>query len=62
MKNKCPFCGSEKLKIETPYIDVFGEKIYTPCCNSQKKNESYIKAHTSRFDGSKPEPEDVIKF
>jgi hypothetical protein len=59
---KCPFCGSEKLKIKTPYLDKFGEPIFTFCCNSQKRNDVYVKTHTSRYDGSKPSLEDVIKF
>lgn len=58
----CQFCGSKELKIETPYIDAFGEKIYTWCCGAQKKNNKYIEAHTSRFDGSKPEVEEVSKW
>jgi hypothetical protein len=59
---KCPFCGSTKLKIETPYIDKFGEKIFTYCCNAQKKNDSYIQAHTSRMTGEKPGTEEVSKW
>lgn len=44
----CPFCGSEKTKIDTPYIDrVTGNKLQSYCCNSSKKNSKYI---AQRFD------------
>jgi hypothetical protein len=59
---KCPFCGSEKIKIETPYLNKHGETIMTFCCSAQKQNEKYVKAHTSRMTGDKPSVEDVIKF
>ena len=59
---ECPFCKSKTIKIKTPYLDKFGDPIYTFCCNAQKRNEKYVEMHTSRFDGSKPRPEDVIKF
>jgi hypothetical protein len=59
---KCPFCGSDKTKIDTPYINKHGEKITSYCCNAQRQNDKYIKAHTSRQTGDKPSAEDVIKF
>lgn len=43
--DKCPFCGSTKMVIDTPYIDRFGDKITTYCCAAQDKNQKYLKAH-----------------
>ena len=43
-KKGCPFCGSEKVIIDTPYLDKFGQKITSYCCNAQKKNHEYVRA------------------
>lgn len=50
---KCQFCGSESLKVETPFVK-FGssgdyEKQYTYCCNAQKRNRLYAKKHVDNF-------------
>jgi hypothetical protein len=59
---KCPFCGSKEIKIKTPYLDKFGDPIFTFCCNAQKRNDKYVEAHTSRYTGDKPSPEEVNRF
>ena len=57
---KCPFCGSEKIKIETPYIDrITGEHKTTLCCLSQKKNQEFLDKRYSNFYGEKPTMEDL---
>ena len=57
---KCSFCGSEKTRLDSNYLDKFGEKIYTYCCRAQEQNDKYAKAHTSRQTGEKPE--DIDKW
>jgi hypothetical protein len=59
---ECPFCKSKTIKIKTPYIDKHGDPIFTYCCLAQQKNDKYVEAHTSRYDGSKPSPEEVNRF
>ncbi len=40
----CPFCGSEKYWIETPFMDLItGKKKEVPCCSKQKTNMEYQK-------------------
>lgn len=62
-KTKCPFCGSEEIKIPTPFIDpVTGETIMTFCCKAQEKNNKYIERHTDPITGEKPDLEEVSKL
>lgn len=62
-ETKCPFCGSSKLKLDTPYIDrVTRKPVQTFCCKAQATNATYI---NKRFDPSRsdaPKPEDVAKW
>lgn len=46
--NKCPFCGSKEIIIETPYVNAFGDKEKTYCCISMKKNSEYVKKRFGR--------------
>ena len=57
---RCPFCGSEKIKVTTPYIDKFGDKIESFCCLSQKRNNNYAEKRFGR--DNKPSPESVAKW
>jgi len=60
---KCPFCGSPKTMVETPYIDRWtGEHKLTPCCTSQKVNMDYVKNSMSPYQENKPTVEDVSKL
>lgn len=61
-KDVCPFCGSDKIRIETPYVDGFGRKISTFCCLSQKKNNDYINKHMDLRTGHKPGTEEVARW
>lgn len=59
----CPFCGSEKTMIETPYIDrITGEHKKVPCCNAQKKNDKYIKRRYDPRLSDLPTSEEVSKL
>ena len=44
---KCQFCGSTKLKYDTPYVTLNNEGEYVPttkyCCKSQKQNHLFVK-------------------
>lgn len=58
----CPFCGSDKLKIDTPYLKpVTHEPIQTFCCRSQAKNNEYIKKRYDPRDMNKPDKDDVSR-
>lgn len=62
--NKCPFCGSEQIKLKTPFVELNDKGVYEPketwCCSAQARNQQYIKKH---FDpGNKPDPEEVSKW
>lgn len=59
---KCPFCGSDKLRIETPYLKpVTHEPITTFCCRSQAKNNQYIKNRYDPRDSNRPDADDVSR-
>lgn len=60
---KCPFCGSEKTRIETPFVDrVTGEQLKSYCCNAAKKNAGYVaRRYDPRFSDTIPTPEEVAK-
>lgn len=49
---KCKFCGSEDMNPETGYVDAFGEKLRTPCCEASKRNTEYIRKN---YDPSRSE-------
>lgn len=58
---KCPFCGSDKLKFPSPYVELNSQGEYVPkmefCCKSQKQNQNFI---NKRFkEGDKPDLEKV---
>lgn len=59
---KCPFCGSEKTMIDTPYIDrVTGEYKKTFCCKSMKKNYDFVNKRYDPIYGDAPDPVSIAK-
>lgn len=62
----CPFCGSDKLKIETPFVEMTSWKEYanktTYCCATQAKNQKYIKDRYDKTREGNPSTEDVSKW
>ena len=57
---KCPFCGSQKLKIETPYIKpVTHERETTYCCRKQAKNQEFVEKRYHPIYGIKPSVESI---
>jgi len=58
---KCPFCGSEKLMIDTPYLaPVTHDPIQTYCCKKQRDNAKFTeKRYTA---GNRPSVENVSKL
>lgn len=61
-EQKCPFCGSTEMRIETPYVDrITGEKKTTYCCLSQKKNHEYADRNFHPVLGGKT-PEEAGKL
>ena len=60
MFNKCPFCGSDKIKVSTPYVDKFGKKIESFCCLSQKRNSNYADKRYKHEE--RPKAEDISKW
>ena len=62
-EKKCPFCGSEKILLETPYVKLNRKGEYAPqvsyCCNAQKKNGEYQRKRFSPLDGKTPTPEEI---
>lgn len=58
---KCQFCGSKKIRIETPYIDpITKEKQLTYCCRAQAQNQQYVKDRY--LPGEEPTQEEVGKW
>lgn len=61
---KCNFCGSEEIRVKTPYVELDKTGEYVPketwCCDAQKKNQNYLKNHYTP-DG-KPDMEDIEKW
>lgn len=59
---KCTFCGSENIRMETPYVELDSKGEYvkktTWCCAAQAKNQKYIKG---RYEPGQ-EPDDVSKW
>lgn len=55
----CKFCGSEKLLLETPYLNAFGEKITTPCCEAQKRNAEYLRRNYDPSNGRVPTLDEI---
>ncbi len=46
---KCEFCGSKKVIVQSPYVELKGNGKYEPitsyCCSAQKKNQEYEDKH-----------------
>lgn len=46
---KCQFCGSEKIKVPTPFVKLGNSGEYEEqfgwCCQAQKQNRKFSKAH-----------------
>lgn len=61
-KWRCPFCNSEEMILDTPYIDKHGEKETTYCCNQQKRNHEYLKAHRSQWSDEELDPDEISRF
>lgn len=63
---KCPFCGSEKIRIETPFVRATGvgaddfEHETTYCCSAQKVNAEYRRKNFHPDDA--PDEEDISKL
>lgn len=60
---KCPFCGSDKLYYEAPYVELNNNGEYEPkktfCCKEQQANHRFVK----RYDeDSRPDVEEVSKW
>jgi len=59
---KCPFCGADKLKYETPYVELNQEGKYVPgqtfCCKEQAQNHRFVKRYP---EGERPDPDEVGK-
>jgi len=65
MSDPCPFCGSAKIRLETPYVKSTGdlgeyEPETTYCCTAQKVNANYIKKNFHPDDA--PDAESVSKL
>jgi len=62
---KCSFCGSDKLMIDTPYIEktktwpIEYKKKQTYCCKPQAKNQEYEKRFHPIYS---KKPKDVAKW
>lgn len=45
----CPFCGSKKIILDSPYVELKENGEYGPitkyCCTAQKKNQTYKDKH-----------------
>lgn len=64
--SKCPFCGSEKTHLKTPYVEI-GEKgeyeqTETYCCGAQKRNAEYVRKRYDPSRGDLPDPNEVSKW
>lgn len=60
---KCPFCKSDKLMIDMPYIDrVTGEKKQSYCCLKQKQNADYANRRFITDSDNRPRPEEISKL
>jgi len=58
----CKFCGSKELILETGYLNAFGEKVTTPCCEGQKRNAEYIRKNYDPSRGRVPDLDEVSKL
>ena len=49
MEDKCQFCGSEKIKVPTPFVKLGNsgeyEEQFDYCCKAQKQNRKFAKSH-----------------
>lgn len=60
---KCPFCGSKKLKVKSPYLKPVTHEAETSyCCRSQAKNQEFVDKHFHSIYGDKPSAESVSKL
>ena len=61
---KCPFCGSDKLRYEAPYVELNKQGEYVPkttfCCKQQATNQKFIDRRFKEED--KPELDEVSKW
>ena len=60
---KCPFCGSNKLRYDAPYVELSKSGTYEPkqafCCKQQQANHRFVKRYDEE---SRPDPEEVGKW
>jgi 23S rRNA G2445 N2-methylase RlmL len=65
-KDICPFCGSETLMIETPFMVLNNKGEYErkkqPCCRSSAQNQKWIQKHENPITHEKPKMKDIIKW
>jgi len=60
---RCPFCGSDKMWIETPYIDrITGKPKKTMCCGKQKTNYDFTLKRYSPLRGDVPSIDKIAKI
>jgi len=56
---KCPFCGSKKIIIDTPYIDpITHEKETTYCCKEMRQNYRFVDTRYGTQDENAEKPFD----
>ena len=64
MDNKCNFCGSESIVVDTPYVELKRNGEYGPittfCCRAQKANNQYVASNFKS--GEEPDLDDVSKY
>lgn len=62
----CPFCGSDKIRIETPFIELKRSGEYLPkktfCCSAQKRNFNYVNKHFDERDPDAPKVEEISQI
>lgn len=62
---KCTFCQSEEILTTTPYIELKKDGSYGPikryCCNAQRANSRYARAHKN-MEGEIMPDEEVEKW
>ena len=62
----CPFCGSKKIIVDSPYVELKESGKYEPatkyCCQAQRKNQSYKEKHYHPMFSDKPKNEEVSEW
>lgn len=63
----CPFCSSEEIVQETPYIELKEDGSYGPttryCCKAQSRNRAYQTKHFSKLYGdNNPDIEEASEW